>query len=371
MWIGDNLYKSGFAQAIVNGDATVGNAFVQAIDKLRLALGNKKSRSHTNLAVVERLFMRALENEVQTREGSGEYAFVGVTQDGIEVFKTSKDVMNLKQSDRIRKFRNDFAASFKGRTAKLIRNGHVFYAQFDDTSHGLGKFVYETKGKERSDDPGRRAKIRLLADGDIFEIVENSNYEDTEKEQGKNTKAHKDALHWDYFYKSIFVDGKGYDITINVRMDVPGGDYTKKSRCVYSIDFVANKKQLPPGTIITQSNSSVNSEATANTTVSQNVPGVKNYSMQNGKKNSSSGQLSFLPPEIMEQENGRKGNIYQEEGEREAYFSEDGDTSSVTADAATPSPQGEGYDGAIDENGEAIRKSNHGNKTAMGDIHWY
>ena len=61
-WIGRNLYKSGFAQAIVNGDATVGNAFVQAIDKVRLALGNKKSRSHTNLAVVERLFMRALEN---------------------------------------------------------------------------------------------------------------------------------------------------------------------------------------------------------------------------------------------------------------------------------------------------------------------
>lgn len=70
-WIGKNLYKSGFAQAIVNGDATVGNAFVQTIDKIRLALGNKKSRSNTNLAVVERLFMRALENEVQTREGDG------------------------------------------------------------------------------------------------------------------------------------------------------------------------------------------------------------------------------------------------------------------------------------------------------------
>ena len=43
MWIGDNLYKSGFAQAIVNGDATVGNTFVQAIDKIRLAMGNKKA----------------------------------------------------------------------------------------------------------------------------------------------------------------------------------------------------------------------------------------------------------------------------------------------------------------------------------------
>ena len=77
-WIGKNLYKSGFAQAIVNGDATVGNTFVRAIDKLRLALGNKKSRSHANLAVVERLFMRALENEVQTREGSVKYSLSGV-----------------------------------------------------------------------------------------------------------------------------------------------------------------------------------------------------------------------------------------------------------------------------------------------------
>ena len=40
---------------------------------------------------------------------------------------------------------------------------------------------------------------------------------------------------------SIIVDGKGYDIVIDIRNDAPNGDYSKKEQIVYSIEFYENK----------------------------------------------------------------------------------------------------------------------------------
>ncbi len=70
------------------------------------------------------------------------------------------------------------------------------------------------------------------------------------------------------------------------------------------------------------------------------------------KENASSGQLSFLPPEMME---SGKPDVYQEDGEREAYFAEDRRTDnpsvSHSADTSLYTREAE-QNGAIDENGE-------------------
>ena len=74
-----------------------------------------------------------------------------------------------------------------------------------------------------------------------FELVEDSKYDDTHPEIGKNKKSHQNAKHWDYYVKTIVVDGKAYDVMINVRNDVVQSNYSTKEEYVYSIRFRDNK----------------------------------------------------------------------------------------------------------------------------------
>ena len=62
--------------------------------------------------------------------------------------------------------------TFKGRTARFVRNGHTYYAQFDQDI--ITKHIY---GDNRSSDKGRDALIKTGADGNIFDLVEKSNYD--------------------------------------------------------------------------------------------------------------------------------------------------------------------------------------------------
>ena len=173
--------------------------------------------------------------------------FVGWTADGTEVYKTDPAIMQMSKRDRIEKFRNDFLNQFKGRTAKFVRNGHTYYARFVESKHGLGKFAFEGNNpKSKSDDAGYRAKVRLIAQGDIFNIVEESRYRKSEKETGKTTLEHKNAQYWDYFWKEVFVDGKGYDVIINIRNDSKTGSLADKTQFIYSMSFTENKKVATP-----------------------------------------------------------------------------------------------------------------------------
>ena len=168
--------------------------------------------------------------------------FVGWTVDHNEIYKTTPKTMSMSDADRKIKFFNDFINDFRGRTAKFERNGHVYYAQFDASKSSLGKLVYEGKDpSSKSSDSGYRAKIRVLADGNIFELVEDVPYYKTEPESGKNKKSHKNAKHWDYYVKTIVVDGKAYDVMVNIRIDVENNNYSKKEEYVYSIRFRDNK----------------------------------------------------------------------------------------------------------------------------------
>lgn len=168
--------------------------------------------------------------------------FVGWTIDGNEVYTTSKTVQSLSISDRITKFKADFAKDFEGRTAKFIRNGHVHYAHFSKDSSTFGKLTYEGNAKSsQSSKSGYKAKIRMLADGSIFELVEDATYKNTTPESGGKNISHRNAKYWDYFIKTVIVDGKAYDVLINVRLDDASNNWTAKERYVYSIRFRDNK----------------------------------------------------------------------------------------------------------------------------------
>ena len=66
----------------------------------------------------------------------------------------------------------------------------------------------------------------MLADGTIFELVEDATYKNTAPESGGKNTSHKDAKYWDYFIKTVIVDGKAYDVLISVRLDNTAGNLT-------------------------------------------------------------------------------------------------------------------------------------------------
>ena len=120
---------------------------------------------------------------------------------------------------------------YSGRTAKFKgENGTVYYALFD--SKDVTKNIY---GDTKSDRLGREAKIKLGADGDIFDLTENSVYDFTSKESGKKTPAHKKVKSWDYFVKKVIVDNVPFDVLVNVRK-TDNGEY------VYNIRLTEDKK---------------------------------------------------------------------------------------------------------------------------------
>ncbi len=157
------------------------------------------------------------------------YSLEGKNKDGIEVYTTSEDVRSLTRKERQKKFLEIMQNEYRGRTAKFNRNGHVYYATFD--SRDVNKNIY---GDRRSSNSGYNAKLKVGADGNIFELVENSKYKGSKVEQGKNTQSHKQVRFWDYFVKTVQIDNEVFDLLANVRRK-SDGDY------VYSIQLRANK----------------------------------------------------------------------------------------------------------------------------------
>ena len=164
------------------------------------------------------------------------YSLVGETNDGIEVYETSEEVRALPFSERKKLFTEIMREQYAGRTAKFTRNGHVYYARFDESD--ISKNVY---GDKRSSFRGYRAKINVGADGNIFELVENATYNGSRAEVGKDSAAHENVQYWDYFVKTVRIDGRYYDITANVRK-------TDAEEFVYSIQLNESKikRASPP-----------------------------------------------------------------------------------------------------------------------------
>lgn len=96
-------------------------------------------------------------------------------------------------------------------------------------------------------------------------------------ESGKNNSAHRSVHHWDYFIKTVQIDGRLYDLTANVRK-------TDSGEFVYFLQFNENKK-TEAAPLLRATNGSFNRMLTASddTSLSQDSPDVNSHSMQNSK----------------------------------------------------------------------------------------
>lgn len=175
------------------------------------------------------------ENTVFADSGES-YELVGKNKDGIEVYETGEDIKKMSYKERMETFLDIMRNEYAGRTAKFSDGNNTYYAKFDEAD--LRKNVY---GDKKSSQKGWKAKINTGADGSIFELVENATYSGGKTEQGKESQAHRNLTGWEYFVKTVQIDGQVYDLLANVRKK-PDGEF------VYSIQLNENKNKAsaPP-----------------------------------------------------------------------------------------------------------------------------
>lgn len=181
----------------------------------------------------QRKYEKALRTVGDAQARETQMSFIGKKQDGIEEYKTSDNIKNMPLPEKKQFFKNKLENEYNGRTIKFQKDGRTYYASFDGVD--VDKIIY---GDNKSDGSGYKAKINAGADGDFFDLIEHSNYDKTLPEKGKGSRAHKGVKTWDYYTKTVEIDGNLYDEVINVR-DKGNGQY------VYSVTLEKHKKIEP------------------------------------------------------------------------------------------------------------------------------
>nr|DAT25087.1 MAG TPA: hypothetical protein [Caudoviricetes sp.] len=215
------------------------------LEKLRDAIreivgrltGKAKQQAQTAEGLLQQAFEAAAQNSKNAAtEGGVRFDLKGKNKDGVEVYETGEDVKKMSYKERMEAFMDIMRNEYAGRTAKFSDGNSTYYAKFDETA--LRKNVY---GDKKSSQKGWKAKINTGADGSIFELVENATYNGGKAEQGKKTQAHQNLTGWEYFVKTVQIDGQVYDLLANVRKK-PDGEF------VYSIQLNENKNKAsaPP-----------------------------------------------------------------------------------------------------------------------------
>ncbi len=300
-WVGNNLYKSGFAKAIVDGNVGVGNAFVRTIDKLRLALGNKKSRANTNLAVVERLFMRALEQEQVTREGDVEYAILSTVRKAISNKGDIGEKYNQKKLSPVPAKVAEMV--FQASDGAIDISNKTIAVNGDDIYHA--HLRHSDVEKETS-----RNQI-AISEQDIAEMIEAIYAPDVVECLFDDTNNPTQRLSFAYAKKKggyyivaeavggsrnpnivpvqmIYVTEAKWNQFIGAGKTIGEMIYENDAEKRAALDVQKNKKNRVTAAQFVSKKTIANTPRSPqfNTTVAQKPPGVNPYSMQNGQKNS-------------------------------------------------------------------------------------
>lgn len=254
------------------------------LEKLRDAIreivgkltGKAKQQAQTAEGLLQQAFEAAAKNSKNVAtEGGVRFDLKGKNKDGVEVYETGEDVKKMSYKERMESFMDIMRNEYAGRTAKFSDGNNTYYAKFDEAD--LRKNVY---GDKKSSQKGWKAKINTGADGSIFELVENATYNGGKAEQGKKTQAHQNLTGWEYFVKTVQIDGQVYDLLANVRKK-PDGEF------VYSIQLNENKNKAsaPPlqyrnGTAKANNRPVGVSTNASNGSVPANGRNVKRYSLK-------------------------------------------------------------------------------------------
>lgn len=161
------------------------------------------------------------------------FSYVGKTSNGIEVYETDESLKNITNKEKLDIFKN-YLYSIIGQKIKFQHNKKFYYAEIDRFSIKENIKKLNPKHLNQWD----KAKINIGANGDFLKLIENAKYDKTLKNNDKSKNdAHKTTISFAYYYKTVFVDGKAYDVIINIRN-------TKSGKYLYEVRFKSiNKKE--------------------------------------------------------------------------------------------------------------------------------
>lgn len=246
------------------------------LEKLRDAIreivgkltGKAKQQAQTAEGMLQQAFEAAAQNSKNAaNEGGVRFDLKGKNKDGIEVYETSGGTMALTWDDRRAKYLDDLKNEYRGKTARFERNGHTYYAKFDPNS--IRKPIY---GDSRSSVSGVKALTKAGADGDVFNLLENSKYTGSKS----NTKTHTNADYFDYFVKTVQIDGKVFDLVADVEKEIGSSD-----GYIYTLALRDNKNIKASPALGTPETGPVKSAGNASEkSVLQNEGKVKRYSLK-------------------------------------------------------------------------------------------
>lgn len=165
--------------------------------------------AYNRLSESQKALLDGMEGRAETgTSGVGSLSLIDVAPNGMEIYETSLATQQLSESQKKKQYLDIIKNQYRGRTARLERNGHAVYVIPDIQE--AGKPVY---GDRRSTVNGARALRNSLADGDVFDLLENAEYD----RSSRDTKNHKNADYFDYYVKTVQIDGKVYDLVADVK----------------------------------------------------------------------------------------------------------------------------------------------------------
>ena len=243
---------------------------------------------------------KALLDGMEGKSGTGvkgpeAFSLIDVSPDGMEIYETSLSTQQLSESQKKKQYLDLIKNQYRGRTARLERNGHFVYVRPDIQE--AGKPIY---GDRRSTANGAKALRNSLAEGDVFDLLENAEYD----RSSRDTKNHKNADYFDYYVKTVQIDGKVYDLVADVKRAYGNSDglyYT-----LYLVDNATKKavvSQRPQtlGSSEPITASEMGSNSFSADMVPQSDTAVNNYSMQNSAEDAS-GKHSLMDIPAMDSE---------------------------------------------------------------------
>lgn len=252
--------------------------------------------AYNRLSESQKALLDGMEGKAETGvNGSESFSLIDVAPNGMEIYETSLATQQLSESQKKKQYLALIKNQYRGRTARLERNGHVVYVRPDIQE--AGKPIY---GDRRSTANGAKALRNSLADGDVFDLLENAEYD----RSSRDTKNHKNADYFDYYVKTVQIDGKVYDLVADVKRAYGNSDglyYT-----LYLVDNATKKavvSQRPQtlGSSEPITASEMGSNSFSADMVPQSDTAVNNYSMQNSAEDAS-GKHSLMDIPAMDSE---------------------------------------------------------------------
>lgn len=262
--------------------------------------------AYNRLSEAQKALLDGMEGKAETGvNGSESFSLIDVAPNGMEKYETSLATQQLSESQKKKQYLALIKNQYRGRTARLERNGHVVYVRPDIQE--AGKPIY---GDRRSTANGAKALRNSLADGDVFDLLENAEYD----RSSRDTKNHKNADYFDYYVKTVQIDGKVYDLVADVKRAYGNSDglyYT-----LYLVDNATKKavvSQRPQtlGSSEPITASEMGSNSFSADMVPQSDAAVNNYSMQNSAEDAS-GKHSLMDIPAMDS-TGRELSAEQRE----------------------------------------------------------